>query len=163
MLPLVNFTRNFIMCHKLQRLTGRSVYRYSEGWVALCGPSRPKFILLHKLFAHQPPHAVPSTQRLSHTKSTAQQRLALVGKDQSQLTLPSTCPGCGAYSQIVNPNDAGFYSSRKSVKEYLDSQQKPVSDKSSQEALTYQNAVKDLDAGLLESFGIDADTSTEDL
>ena len=36
------------------------------------------------------------------------------------LALPSACPGCGAFTQLVSPEGAGFYtSSRKSVKAYL--------------------------------------------
>lgn len=36
------------------------------------------------------------------------------------LSLPITCPGCGAFTQITNPNQAGFYSlKRKSVNAFL--------------------------------------------
>lgn len=36
------------------------------------------------------------------------------------LTLPRTCPGCGAFTQITNPNNAGFYSlNRKSVSAFV--------------------------------------------
>lgn len=36
------------------------------------------------------------------------------------LTLPRTCPGCGAFTQITNPNNAGFYSlKRKSVNAFV--------------------------------------------
>lgn len=36
------------------------------------------------------------------------------------LTLPRTCPGCGAFTQTTNPNNAGFYSlKRKSVNAFV--------------------------------------------
>lgn len=36
------------------------------------------------------------------------------------LTLPRSCPGCGAFTQITNPNNAGFYSlKRKSVNAFV--------------------------------------------
>lgn len=36
------------------------------------------------------------------------------------LNLPRTCPGCGAFTQITNPNNAGFYSlKRKSVNAFV--------------------------------------------
>lgn len=36
------------------------------------------------------------------------------------LTLPRTCPGCGAFTQTTNPNIAGFYSlKRKSVNAFV--------------------------------------------
>lgn len=36
------------------------------------------------------------------------------------LTLPRTCPGCGAFTQITNPNNAGFYNlKRKSVTAFV--------------------------------------------
>ena len=37
--------------------------------------------------------------------------------------LPSTCPGCGAYSQTQNPSEPGFYDeSKRRVKAFLSSQ-----------------------------------------
>lgn len=36
------------------------------------------------------------------------------------LILPRTCPGCGAFTQITNPSNAGFYSlKRKSVNAFV--------------------------------------------
>lgn len=42
------------------------------------------------------------------------------------LTLPITCPGCGAFTQITNPKNAGFYSlKRNSVNVFLAQQAFP--------------------------------------
>ncbi|MCJ1312300.1 hypothetical protein MMC25_005974 [Agyrium rufum] len=39
--------------------------------------------------------------------------------------LPETCPGCGAYSQFINAEEAGFYSiTRKPVKAYVAAQRR---------------------------------------
>lgn len=36
------------------------------------------------------------------------------------LTLPKSCPGCGAFTQVTNPKNAGFYSlKRKSVNVFV--------------------------------------------
>ncbi|MCJ1320826.1 hypothetical protein MMC15_006167 [Xylographa vitiligo] len=41
--------------------------------------------------------------------------------------LPWTCPGCGAYTQIQNTNDAGFYtSSRKAVKAFVSARRRAL-------------------------------------
>lgn len=46
------------------------------------------------------------------------------------LTLPTSCPSCGALSQEVNAGEAGYYSrSRKAVKHYLRSLRKEPSEK----------------------------------
>ena len=39
--------------------------------------------------------------------------------------LPWSCPGCGAYTQLVEPDEAGYYSlTRKSVRSFLKAQRK---------------------------------------
>ena len=41
--------------------------------------------------------------------------------------LPWTCPGCGAYTQLQNANDAGFYTtSRKAVKGFLSARKRAL-------------------------------------
>lgn len=59
-------------------------------------------------------------------------------------TLPLSCPGCGAPSQTVDPDAAGYYSaSRKAVKAYLT----PTSER---EDSVFQQAVQNLDRSLKE-------------
>lgn len=101
---------------------------------------------------------LPPVRRLksiggSRALSTSARRRALSRSSVAELhhvstppapTLPLSCPGCGAPSQTVDPDAAGYYSaSRKAVKAYLT----PTSER---EDRVFQQAVQNLDRSLKE-------------
>ena len=70
--------------------------------------------------------------------------------------LPWTCPGCGAYTQTLNPDDAGFYSTtRKPVKAFSKARQATVRSKSIEEAQTFDKVIADVNPSMLQSLGLD--------
>ena len=77
--------------------------------------------------------------------------------------LPRTCPGCGAYSQTLNPEEAGFYSaSRKSIKAFVASQHASTRQASEAEDHTYTTIVAHADPSLLLSLGLDEESQSEE-
>ncbi|MCJ1251104.1 hypothetical protein MMC30_008335 [Trapelia coarctata] len=73
--------------------------------------------------------------------------------DHSKLSfLPWTCPGCGAYTQTLNPDNAGFYStSRKTVKAFVAAQSAATERKRAEEAVGLAKVDDDTGTGILES------------
>ena len=70
--------------------------------------------------------------------------------------LPWTCPGCGAYTQLSDPGEAGFYSSkRKAVRVFASPSDIPVRNGSLAEAKTFNNVVACADQGLLQNLGLE--------
>ena len=75
--------------------------------------------------------------------------------------LPRTCPGCGAFSQTLEPGEAGFYSAtRKPVQIFIASQHAPTRQRLEEEAHTYATAVAHADQGLLQSLGLGQDSQS---
>lgn len=57
--------------------------------------------------------------RLNHTSSSSD--AAGLSSNPDPALLPSTCPGCGAFSQWLDADKAGYYNpSRRSVKQFLE-------------------------------------------
>ena len=76
-------------------------------------------------------------------------------------SLPRTCPGCGAYSQTVSLEEAGFYTAtRKPVQAFVASQRALARQRLEEEAHTYATAVAHADQNLLRSLGLDHDSQT---
>jgi len=77
--------------------------------------------------------------------------------DHSKLScLPWTCPGCGAYTQTLNADDAGFYStSRKTVKAFVAARNAVAKRKHTEEAVGLANVDNDTGTGVPESFGLE--------
>lgn len=75
--------------------------------------------------------------------------------NQSKLSfLPWTCPGCGAYTQTANSEDAGFYStSRKTVKTFVAAHNATCKKIRAEEAAEL-GTIRDAETGILESFGL---------
>lgn len=64
------------------------------------------------------------------------------------LVLPKTCPGCGAHTQLVDSQEAGYYSrDRKSVRDYLLAQNRvgPIEDLQAVQLFDQMSAVVDED------------------
>ena len=72
------------------------------------------------------------------------------------LELPTNCPGCGAFTQNIDPDAAGFYSAaRKSVKLFYN-QEKPFrTQKNEDETRIFQAALANADEDVLKSLGLD--------
>ncbi|KAF2263168.1 hypothetical protein CC78DRAFT_466374 [Lojkania enalia] len=72
--------------------------------------------------------------------------------------LPRCCPGCGAHSQVVDKNEAGYYNiDRRQVKAYLDLAPAAI-EGVNRESTLYKEALKQADPMLLEEIGIDPRT-----
>lgn len=70
------------------------------------------------------------------------------------LSLPRSCPGCGAFSQIVSPEQPGFYgTNRKSVKAFIGRDgQRPS--KGYGESKIFEHVLEAADASLLSQMGL---------
>lgn len=75
-----------------------------------------------------PARSAPSLYRTIHTEDATSPRQKNTAAVLSEAALPLSCPGCGALTQWIDPQEAGFYSIwRKPVKAYISSRaQAPV-------------------------------------
>ncbi|KAG9582189.1 hypothetical protein KCU77_g12937, partial [Aureobasidium melanogenum] len=95
-------------------------------------------------------------KRLSSTEplSSAQDQHDLIQRKQFELKqkirkLPLSCPGCGAPSQTVAPEEAGFYNlSRSAIKKF-------VQDDAKKEDLVFQATLDKVDNKVLQELGLD--------
>ena len=70
----------------------------------------------------QPPQfqGLTTSQRRAITTTSSSNVLPAPPSTRALEKLPRTCPGCGAYSQFVDKEEAGFYTlTRKTIKEFL--------------------------------------------
>lgn len=75
------------------------------------------------------------------------------------LELPRSCPGCGAFSQILSPDQPGFYSiNRKSVKAFVARHEQAPSSESlgKSELETFERIVSNADTSVLSQMGLGA-------
>lgn len=101
-----------------------------------------------------------STKRLSSTEAispTPDQHDLLQRKEfevkQKVLKLPLSCPGCGAPSQTVAPEEAGFYNlSRSGIRKF-------VQDDAKKEDLVFQATLDKVDNKILQELGLDKGAS----
>ncbi|KAG9850253.1 hypothetical protein KCU98_g9524, partial [Aureobasidium melanogenum] len=99
-------------------------------------------------------------KRLSSTEpvSSAQDQHDLIQRKQFELKqktrkLPLSCPGCGAPSQTVAPEEAGFYSlSRSAVRKF-------VQDDAKKEDLVFQATMDKVDNKVLQELGLEGAAS----
>jgi hypothetical protein len=100
------------------------------------------------------------TKRLSSTEAispTQDQHDLLQRKEfevkQKVLKLPLSCPGCGAPSQTVAPEEAGFYNlSRSGIRKF-------VQDDAKKEDLVFQATLDKVDNKILQELGLDKGAS----
>jgi hypothetical protein len=96
------------------------------------------------------------TKRLTSTEaiSPAQDQHDLIQRKQFEvkqkvLKLPLSCPGCGAPSQTVAPEEAGFYNmSRSAIRKF-------VQDDAKKEDLVFQATLDKVDNKILQELGLD--------
>ncbi|KAH0283535.1 hypothetical protein M436DRAFT_83814 [Aureobasidium namibiae CBS 147.97] len=96
------------------------------------------------------------TKRLSSTETIppAHHQHDLIQRKQQEVTqkilkLPLSCPGCGAPSQTVASEEAGFYNlSRSAVRKF-------VHDDAKQEDLVFQATLDKVDSKVLQELGLD--------
>lgn len=97
----------------------------------------------------------PRTRRL-HVETARGPEKQIFQASPGPHALPWSCPGCGAFTQIVDPKEAGFYTTtRKSVKAYIANQTGREATERLQDNETYTSAVKNVDGALLKELGLD--------
>ena len=104
------------------------------------------------------PHPSKPTDhgRRVHTESSPVTRPDLSTHAQL-LNLPWSCPGCGAYTQVVSPDQAGFYSaSRKSVKEFITQTGQPSNVQGLREDELFNRVLGSADSSLRSRLGFTA-------
>ena len=75
---------------------------------------------------------------------------------QQLLDLPRSCPGCGAFTQAVSPDQPGFYSTnRKSVKAFIARHEQNSKHVKSEESEAFDRIVGSADSTLLSQLGLD--------
>lgn len=71
---------------------------------------------------------------------------------RSERTLPTSCPGCGAFTQTIHPHEAGFYSpTRSAVKSYM----RYETGESAPEDRVFNSAIQNADPEILKQLGLD--------
>lgn len=71
------------------------------------------------------------------------------------LNLPRSCPGCGAFTQIVSPEQPGFYgTNRKSVKAFIGRNGQRPSKGYDGESKLFEHVIEAADASLLSQMGL---------
>ena len=97
---------------------------------------RPRRHQLHVGCAAKPSHSFPTPLQLSN--------------------LPRTCPGCGAFTQTVSPEQPGFYgTNRKSVKTFIGSNGQPPNKGYDGESKLFEHVLDAADASLLSRMGLE--------
>lgn len=71
-------------------------------------------------------------------------------------SLPRTCPGCGAFTQTVSPEQPGFYgTNRKSVKAFIGCNGQRLSKGYNGESNLFERVLEAADASLLSQMGLE--------
>ena len=97
--------------------------------------SRPRRHQLHVDTTATPSHGLPNRSQLLH--------------------LPRSCPGCGAYTQSVSPEQPGFYgTNRKSVKAFIDRNGQSPSEGCDGESELFEHVLRAGGASLLSQMGL---------
>lgn len=74
------------------------------------------------------------------------------------LDLPRSCPGCGAFTQTVSPEQPGFYgTNRKSVKAFIDRKGQCPYQGHDGESVLFELVLGAADASLLAQMGLQED------
>ena len=101
-------------------------------------------------------HQVPSIQKRRQHVETAAATTHDLPTPQQLLDLPRSCPGCGAFTQAVSPDQPGFYSTnRKSVKAFIARHEQNLKPGKSEEFEAFDRIVGSADTTLLSQLGLD--------
>jgi hypothetical protein len=66
-----------------------------------------------------------------------------------------SCPGCGAFVQTTEPQEAGFYSNaRKAVKVFTAQKEVATIPRNATEDVIYKKALQNAESGLLQEMGL---------
>ncbi|KAF2236542.1 hypothetical protein EV356DRAFT_498050 [Viridothelium virens] len=119
-------------------------------------------ILLKAPFQRRLAKPTPTSKRFSTSRrrTTSVQQIGQAGAGhetaivRSRNTLPLSCPGCGAFSQTISPDEAGFYTeNRAAVKAYLcDETEDEVKD----EDMIFKSAISQADGSLVQGLGFES-------
>ena len=91
------------------------------------------------------------TQKRDYSLESAKPLSRVLPFSPGLLALPRSCPGCGAFTQTLNPEGAGFYSStRRSVKAFVAQHSKEQLG----EAETFQNVLGHANQEILQKLGL---------
>ena len=99
---------------------------------------------------------VPSIQKREQHVETAAATTHDLPTPQQLLDLPRSCPGCGAFTQAVSPDQPGFYSTnRKSVKAFIARHEQNSKHGKAEESEAFDRIMGSADTALLSQLGLD--------
>ncbi|KAL4920287.1 hypothetical protein BDW62DRAFT_177116 [Aspergillus aurantiobrunneus] len=113
----------------------------TSGWTSLRPSQQPQRFLRSQYAPTLLRRDVISGRDLISPLSKTQLRILSTGVSQSaqslgpaRATLPTCCPGCGAYAQTIEPNEPGYYGkTRKQTRKHLSEAQTQSSDESARQ------------------------------
>ena len=89
------------------------------------------------------------------TPSPVAEAAAAAAGPLQYIELPSSCPGCGALTQSVSPDQPGYYSTgRKSVKAFIDSCEPYVNSALNHESNTFRHVLNNIKRSTLSQLGL---------
>lgn len=105
----------------------------------------------------RPRHRGPSIQKRHQHVETAAATTHDLPTPHQLLDLPRSCPGCGAFTQAVSPDQPGFYSTnRKSVKAFIARHGQSLEQRKSDESEAFDRIVGNANTALLSQLGLDS-------
>ena len=105
----------------------------------------------------RPRRQVHSIQKRHQHVETAAATTYDLPTPQQLLDLPRSCPGCGAFTQAVSPDQPGFYSTnRKSVKAFIARHEENLKPRKSEESEAFDRVVGNANTALLSHLGLDS-------
>lgn len=112
-----------------------SITHVHRGQIKDAPPSRPQQRKFHVETANPPAQSLPTPTQL--------------------LELPRSCPGCGAFAQITNAGQPGFYSAnRKTVRAFIARPGQSAGKGYNEESETFDRIVGAANASLLSQMGL---------
>ena len=104
-----------------------------------------------------PRRQVSSIQKRRQHVETAAATTHNLPTPQQLLDLPRSCPGCGAFTQAVSPDQPGFYSTnRKSVKAFIARHEHNLEHRKLGESEAFDRILGNANTTLLSQLGLDS-------
>lgn len=114
-------------------------------------------LIAYSSWTPRPCRQVPSIQKRRQHVETAAATTHDLPTPQQLFDLPRSCPGCGAFTQAVSPDQPGFYSTnRKSVKAFIARREQNSKHGKSEESEAFDRIVGSADTALLSLLGLDS-------
>lgn len=98
---------------------------------------------------------VPSIQKRRRNVETAAATTHDLPTPQQLVDLPRSCPGCGAFTQAISPDQPGFYSTNR-VKAFIARHGYDLKYGKSEESEAFDRIVGSADTALLSQLGLDS-------